>query len=268
MLLRPQRNFTIVRQIANHLDTTTYYVRAVIRDAYTDEILATLNLDDKGGQRFTKNWQVSPDPSGLGREISIVTSVYTDSGYTTKSENYGDEENSHLIEENIQRGGGGGGVDYYTLRKIIQEELDKLPKPEPFPDIPTPQVNVRLDSVLSAISELKVALKPETPEKVDFAPLMRELYSLRQAISEKEVTPETDISPVLQKLMEKDDNDEMTRQELVILLNQLEDKLVRDLPEKIATMLNSTKFEIAPVTAEARAPEKKPELFDISKLAT
>lgn len=267
MILRPQRNFTIVRQIANHLDTGTYYVRAVIRDAYTDDILATLDLDDKGGQRFTKNWQVSPDPSGLGREISIVTSVYTDSGYTTKSENYGDEENSHLIEENIQRGGGGGGVDYYTVRKIIREELEKLPKPEPFPEIPTPQVNVRLDSVLSAMEELKVALKPEKPEKVNLTPLMTALSELKQAIDEKEVTPETDISPVLAKLTEKDDNDEMTRQELVILLNQLEDKLVRELPEKIASMLNSTTFEIAPVTAKPNAPEKKQELFDISKLS-
>lgn len=267
MLLRPQRNFTVVRQLANHLDTSTYYVRAVIRDAYTDEILATLDLDDKGGQRFSKNWQVVPDPSGLGREISIVTSVYTDSGYTTKSENYGDEENSHLIEDARMGGGGGGGIDYYVVRKIIQEELDKLPKPEPFPEIPAPQVNVRLDSVLSAIDELKIALKPEKQKEVDIQSILKAVDGIRQAVEGKEVTPPTDLSPILAKLSEKDDDDEMTRQEIVILLNQLYDALEKNLPEKIAGLLNQTTFEIASVKANMKAPQEEKPLFDLSKLS-
>ncbi len=85
LVLQPQKSFTVVRQIANHLDSATYYVRAVIRNAYTDELIETLDLTSRGSQRFSKNWQVPADPSGEGFYISIVTSVYTDSGYTTKS---------------------------------------------------------------------------------------------------------------------------------------------------------------------------------------
>src|SRR3954451_7251835 len=97
--LKPQQWFTVVRQIANHLDADTNYVRAVIRNAYTDAIVATLDLDNKGGQRFTKNWRVPADPSGQGFYVSIVTSVYTDAGYTTKNENYGDEENTYFVSD-------------------------------------------------------------------------------------------------------------------------------------------------------------------------
>src|SRR5947209_2026571 len=110
LILHPQNSFTVVRQIANHLDTDTNYVRAVIRNAYTDAIIDTLDLTDKGSQRFSKNWQVPADPSGQGFYISIVTSVYTDSGYTTKNPNYGDEENTYLVQDRVPlaRHGGGG----------------------------------------------------------------------------------------------------------------------------------------------------------------
>src|SRR5688572_8979423 len=111
MTLQPQAYFTVVRQIANHTDTNTYYVRAVVRNAYTDEIIATLDLTDKTGQRFKKDWHVPGDPSGQGFYISIVTSVYSDNGYTTKSDSYGDEENTYLVQERVlplMRGGGGG----------------------------------------------------------------------------------------------------------------------------------------------------------------
>ena len=80
LTLQPQASFTLVRQIANHTDSSTYYVRAVIRNAYTDELISTLDLTDRGSQRFSKNWQVPADPSGEGFYLSIVTSVYTDSG--------------------------------------------------------------------------------------------------------------------------------------------------------------------------------------------
>ncbi len=111
MLLNPQKSFTVVRQIANHIDTGTYYVRAVIRYAYTDVLITNLDLDLKGDQRYSKNWQVVADPSGQGTYISIVTSVYTDAGHTTKSENYGDEEILIRVFDDMSpamKGGGGG----------------------------------------------------------------------------------------------------------------------------------------------------------------
>jgi hypothetical protein len=277
MILRPQRNFTIVRQIANHTDTATYYVRAVIRDSYTDVILDTLDLDDKGGQRFTKNWVIAPDPSGLGRDISIVTSVYTDSGYTTKSENYGDEENSHLIEDKEIGRGGGSGVDSRTVRRIIQEELDKR-TPEPVEPTEVeekePEEPARWDEILRAVdsvkAELKKELKPEKPEKVEFKPLFDALESLRNDIKEKEVTEPTDLTPILEKLGEKEESDEITRSELVSLLSEMANMLSKRLPQQIEQILTGTTFKIAETTAKMEVPKEtkeQPVPFDLSKLS-
>jgi len=279
MILRPQRNFTVVRQIANHTDTDTYYVRAVIRDAYTDDILDTLNLTDQTGQRFTKNWQVAPDPSGLGREISIVTSVYTDSGYTTKSENYGDEENSHMIEERESglRGGGNGGVDARTIRRIIREEIvadkeEEKKTPENKPEKQeAPKIVINLKEVLSAVKDLERKLKPEKAKPVDFSPVFAGLDQIGRMIEEKEVTPETDLSPVISKIEEGHENGELTREEMVGLLNGLEEAITSQLPKVIAALLSQATFQIAPTTAKVKLPEaeKKEDAvpFDINQLA-
>lgn len=278
LTLRTSGNFTIVRQISNHLDTDTNYVRAVIRNAYTDATLDTLDLTDKGSQRFSKNWRVPGDPSGEGFYISIVTSVYSDSGYTTKNANYGDEENTYLVadREGALRGGG-SGVDARTVRRIIQEEIAKIEKPEKveFPEFPKAQ-EVKFDTVLSAIKDLETTLKPEKPEKVDFKPLFDALQSVLSAVNEKEVTPVTDLSPVLERLVEKDDTDELTRQEIVELLIPLNELIGVELPKKIGEMLGKTTFGISlmPTTQagekitpnEPKQEEQKP--FDLSKLST
>lgn len=278
LTLRTNGNFTIVRQISNHLDTDTNYVRAVIRNAYTDVIIDTLDLTDRTGQRFSKNWRVPGDPSGEGFYISIVTSVYSDSGYTTKNANYGDEENTYLVadRDNALRGGGTGGVDARTVRRIFQEEIAKIEKPEKveipeFPEIP----EVKFDAVLSAIKDLKTTLKPVEPEKVDFKPLYDALQSILSAVREKEVTPVTDLTPVLERLVEKDDTDELTRQEIVELLSPLNDLIGVELPKKIGEMLGKTTFGISlmPTTQagekitpnESKREEQIP--FDISKLS-
>lgn len=86
VILQPQSSFPIVRQIANHLDATVYYVRAVVRDA-DGTTIATVDLASKGSQRYQTRYRVPVDSSGQGAYISIITSVYTDAGYTTKSPN-------------------------------------------------------------------------------------------------------------------------------------------------------------------------------------
>ena len=164
MNLYTQQNFTVVRQISNHLDTDTNYVRAVIRNAYTDAIIATLNLTDRGSQRFSKNWQVPADPVGEGFYISIVTSVYTDSGYTTKNASYGDEENTYLVQDRLNTLGGRGGsnVDYIRLRKIVEEvvrqEIDKTEKQE------AKDYTDMLKSISKTISQIDIP----KPEKIEF----------------------------------------------------------------------------------------------------
>lgn len=270
LILQPQVSFPIVRQIANHTDSTTYYVRAVIRNA-AGAIIDTVNLDAQGEQRYQASWQVPADQTGRGSYISIVTSVYTDSGYTTKSPDYGDEENTYLVFDRVLPAmrGGGSGLDSRTVRRIIQEELDKLPKPEKvvFPEIPAPIVN--LGEVIEAVEGAKRAIGSlPKPESVDLSPLLSALGDMRAAIDAKEVTPATDLAPILARIDEKDNDDDLSRQEVVILLSQLEERITSELPEKIAALLNETTFNIAPITAtpERRSNEKE-KVFDLSKIS-
>jgi len=281
MIIRPQKHFTVVRQIANHLDTSTYYVQAVIRDAFTDRILATLNLDDKGGQRFTKSWVAAPDPSGEGREISIVTSVYTDSGYTTKSENYGDEENSHTIEARSLNGrGGGGALASSDIRRIIAEELDARKPTEPKKDekekVEPPKM--RWDDVLSAIK--KVSDKIKEPTQVELSPVFEALERIAQMISDKEVTPKTDLEPFLdavkEMLDEKIDRADRTNADIVDVLKVMSEQQLKAVKEAVDTAMKSVSWTSTFTTSaekgevpEARIaedPEPEPEEFDISKL--
>lgn len=189
MQLNPRETFTIVRQIEDHTDQATYYVRAVIRNAKTDAIIQVdgnnyVNLTDQGSQRFTKNWLVPADASGQGFYISILTSVYTDSGYTTKSENYGDKIETYLVQDRVNAnlgglgGGGGSDIDYKKIRKIVDEvvkqrlkedidmpEMPEFPEIPPFPEFPEmPDVVAPLKEAVGEIKRTIVANKPEATD--------------------------------------------------------------------------------------------------------
>lgn len=266
MILQPQAAFTVVRQIANHQDTDTNYVQAVIRNAYTDTTIDTLQLTDKGSQRFKKDWQVPADPSGQGFYISIVTSVYTDSGYTTKNANYGDEENTYLVQERVLRGqGGGGGVDAYTVRKIVKEELDKLPKPEPikFPEQKEPVD--RTDEIIQAIKQNK----PEAAEKVDLEPIAAGIAEVKQAIAEKEVTPATDLAPLVERMQHESEANGMDFQEVKDSLVAFEERIVETVKATIKKAMDETEFTSTFSTrAQPKAAQKQETSpMDVSKLA-
>lgn len=266
MNLQPQAYFTVVRQIANHTDSATYYVRAVVRNAFTDETIATLDLTDKGSQRFKKDWMVPADTSGQGFYISIVTSVYTDSGYTTKSENYGDEENTYLVQERVMRLGGGGGISAADVRRVVQEELANLPKPE---KVTIPEYTpTNLAPVLTAISGVKDAVAsitiptPEKPEKVNLAPVLSALDAVKAAIEAKDVTPETDLSPLLERLDQIDQARTTDHQEAI-------STIMDTLPAKVEEIMGSIELSVAPTkaTPQKKAAEPEPLPFDIKQLA-
>jgi hypothetical protein len=295
LTLHPLNQFTVVRQIANHLDTDTNYVRAVIRNAYTDEIIDTLNLTDRGSQRFSKNWRIPADPSGQGFYISIVTSVYTDAGYASKNANYGDEENTYLVEDRVFAKGGGSGVDARTVRRIIQEELTSLEKAreevkkneasDELDDETSSEKEeiepMRWDEVLGQLNDLTGAvneLRTKEPAKLDYKPFYEGLKSVIQVVNEKEVTKATDLSPVLDLLSEKDSKDGVTKEELVTQLNILKDFVTMTLPKQIGEMFKSTNFGISLTPTTVQMPEglkeekedeekDKPIPFDINSLA-
>lgn len=195
--LQPQEYFTIVRGIEDHTDSNTYYVRAVIRNARTDVVIDTVELTDQGNRRFSKEWQVPADTSGQGFYIVITTTVYTDSGYTTKSSLYGEKFDTYLVQErfNTSLGTGGGAyVNYEKIEKIIDEKLALIPQPkekkvdlEPIKrdvfflskkidniripeqkQVDLTEVVQLIKGVLNKIAEIHI---PE-PEKVNFTPVL------------------------------------------------------------------------------------------------
>lgn len=262
MTLQPQKDFVITRQIANHLDTDTLYVQAVIRDAVTDTILETVNLDDKGSQRFTKSWHTVADPSGQGRNISIVTSVYTDSNYTTKSPNYGDEENTHLIQERVLGSlKSGGGLDMATTRRIFAEELAKLTLPN-LQDIQFPaqkDYDVMFKQVAIQIQEIKdsIALL-----------IIDQLERIAQSIEKKPVTPPTDLKPVLSLLLsnakESGKEKEINQQEIKEMIAKLEKMLPEVTLKSVKEAIKKGSF-LVPMNIVEPKEEKK--VFNTKRLA-
>lgn len=274
VILQPSRAFPLVRQIANHTDSSTYYVRAIVRDA-DGSTIDTLDLEDKTGQRFQISYRVPADPSGQGRYISVVTSVYTDSGYTTKSQNYGDEETTYLIFDRVMpamRGGGGGNLggggslDSGTIRRIVGEELDKR-KPEPikFPKMPT----MRFEEVLVSLNDLAVAIGKLPQKNVDLTPLLQAIAKAQQAIETKEVMTKADIAPLASALGEVKRNMSGELSDLKSIYLTGERNLLDNVQEKIEQSLGSLELTIAPTITNIKPKqEAQPSTFDLNKFVS
>lgn len=187
MQLHPGEQFVITHQIGDHTDAGTYYVQAVVRNAKTDDIIDTVNLTDRGNRRFSKSWQVPQDVSGQGFYISITTAVYTDSGYTTKSENYTEEQSEHLIQarQNPNLGYGGGfstpDIDYKKIKKMIDDAIAGIPEqkeveiPE-YEEVDLSPLKISLDTLQKSIDSISAYIK-DLPRfektNVDFNPLLK-----------------------------------------------------------------------------------------------
>jgi len=210
--LEPREYFAICRQLSDPADTNTYYIRAVIRNAKTDDLLDTVDLDNQGDQRFRSEWQVPADPSGDGFYITITTTVYTDSGYTNKSSLYGIAEEELLVQKRynpVYGHGGGVGVDYKKMREIVRQELGIAPKEidmnpiiKSIKGIKIPKQSKQskqkepdLSPITEAIKEIQIAIRdihiPE-PEHLNLLPVIREIKNIKIPEPEK-----LDLSPVL-----------------------------------------------------------------------
>ncbi len=182
--LDPQETFVICRQLDDPTDTNKYYVRAYIRNAKTDELLDTIDLTDQGDQRFRGEYQVPADVSGEGFYITITTKVYTDSGYTNESPNYAREENQYLVQKRynpILGSGGGGGVDYKKLRRIVREVVREE-------TAPIAQKNIDFNPVVKEIERTKKEIrKIKIPklEKFDYAKIEKKVERETAGIIDK-----------------------------------------------------------------------------------
>lgn len=207
--LQPREQFTIVRQLGDHTDPTTYYVRAFVRNSIDDTILKTINLTDKGGNRFKAIYEIPADISGFGFYIDITTSVYTDDTYAVKSTTYLDENETYLVFDRIVRpggnGGGGADVDYKKIQKMITKAENDII--EAFPEMK----ETNLEPMMLALNEMSTAIskiKPEKADKVNLTPVIMAITTAQKAVIEaianKEVTDPTDLSPVMDAIESKE----------------------------------------------------------------
>ena len=277
-ILQPQQDFPIVRQIANHLDATTYYVEAVVRDA-DGVLLDRVQLVSQGDQRYQKRYRVPVDRNGFGSYISIVTSVYTDSGYTTKSSNYGDEENTYLVFDRLLNRGGGGysGPDASDIRRIFREEFEKQKEaeddteeaeaPEP---IEIPDYTAELKKLSVSLSEILVSVKKIPTKEVDIYPVLEGIQNLAVAIDEKEVTPETELEPILDGIREV--SDKLTEQ-FNVEKKGMED-FKTELKEIVIEEINNIEFtQEVPVSKigikrAEKQQQEQPKQFDLRKFVS
>lgn len=192
--LHPKETFTIVRQIEDHTDSGTYYVQAVVRNAKTDVLLDTINLDDKGDRRFSKSYIVPADPSGEGVWISILTSVYTDSGYTTKSQSYADKMESYLVQARPVFNPNypiptGPDIDYKRIKTIVEEEITKT-RPK---DIDLTDIINSIKQVQKEVAVVKKSIDSQKP--VDMSPVSLSLAGVSSLIKGIKI-PEFDYSKI------------------------------------------------------------------------
>lgn len=228
--LHPKESFSIVRQISDHTDIATYYVRAVVRNAKTDALLETVDLTDRGSQRFSKSWLVPADVSGQGLWISILTSVYTDSGYTTKSPNYGDEMETYLVQARQIFNPNypipvGADIDYKRIKKIIDESLGTIEKPE---GVELGGITSDIKSAIQAIKETENVLgrKIEAIKmpKCEHKEMMKAIDNIEMPIMPE--IPEFDYSLILNAIQE--------------YANRLPDKILETLDKAIANLYSFT----------------------------
>lgn len=206
--LNPGESFPIVRVLKDPFDLDTHFVRAVIRDATSDALIATIDLDDKGSRRFQKVWKVTyGDAYSNGRYIVITTQVFDDSGYTTRSQNYAEEAETYLVQQRFAPGifgvgaGGGEAIDYKKLREIIKEEVKEIVPTAPVilkQDFPIEKI---IKSVKGQIDRIEIP-EPIKPKEINLSPLEVGIEKIALAVKniyipKPEKQKEVDLSPIL-----------------------------------------------------------------------
>lgn len=209
--IQPKEYFPIARILTDHTDSSTYYVQAVVRNAKTAALIETVNLTDHGTRLFSYNWQAPVDTSGQGLFITITTAVYTDSGYSNRSDNYGDELSNYLVLDRFKTvqaianqvsalvGGAGsdGSIEYEKIRKIVREEnlrvIAEIKKIDPINYEAIRSIVASLTSMAAKPADVAAALKKLEPLVQSLSSAVAPLLPAIQGID----IPKLDLSPVL-----------------------------------------------------------------------
>lgn len=229
--LSPNELFLINRNLVDSASAEVNYVQAVIRDA-NEAIIDTVNLVDRGDQRFSKTWKVPSDNAySTGKYITITTRVYSDAGYTTLSGIDGASSETYLIQARWSplfgaSGGGsnmGGGtsekINYETIKKMCEEAMTATMKKmlpmmqqKEFPmkelvsnierligDIPEVEIPEQKEVDLSPVIKQLDSL-PRQIKVVDLSPLSKKIETVQKSIQELPVPEKIDLSPILSEV--------------------------------------------------------------------
>lgn len=275
--LIPSQPYTLSYYITDHLDSNTYYVRAVVYDAINGDVLDTQNLTQQSSNShlYSKVAQAPGDPSGRGRRIIVVATAYEDSGYTTKSANYQEQSEVYIV---VKPGagmtlGGGYGVDYNVIKEIIVDELSKVLKKIPALTKALTEISKAIDRIPTEVYDLKptyeklleveqkISLIP-VENSIDLTPVIAEIGKAIEAIVSKEVTPATDLKPLADTLEELKDILEVNQKQGLDMIGQHMADLHTVLPDLIKENskqgMERSKFNLV-MTGEDVEPEKPEE---------
>lgn len=193
--ISPGEPFDIFYFVRNPLDSTTYFVRAKVYDVRTGELLSTIALEQSptNARLFIKTAQAPADPSGYGRNIVAIASVYLDSDFIQQSDSYEEQEQYYLIKSMAPALGGGGGVDMRAIRDMMEEVVAKklagLPKPAKPQEVP-------YDALFGAIGALQREVN-RVPKEFDTSAISARLDAIQEAISAIPEPEKPDLSPIV-----------------------------------------------------------------------
>src|SRR4026208_1780199 len=96
----PGENFTVVFFVRNHTDAATYSIQAKLYALDTQELLTTVPLSQSpiNSRLFYATVNAPGDQAGYGRDIVSIATVYTDSGFSSKSSDYEEQEQYFLVK--------------------------------------------------------------------------------------------------------------------------------------------------------------------------
>lgn len=134
MQVNPQEQIQLATLLSDPLDTGTYYVRCVMRDTLSNEVLDTVNLtqDPNNNRRFYGAMTAPSNLTMVGRYINITTSIYTDAGYSAYSAEYQETIDRYIVAYrwNQVLGGAGSGDPFANqgrqVTDIVRKELVKF----------------------------------------------------------------------------------------------------------------------------------------------
>jgi hypothetical protein len=277
--IQPRQYFPISRNLADPNDTATYYLQAVIKNATTGATIQTVNLTNLSGRLHAASWQAPADSTGRGLFITITTTVYTDSGRTTKSDVYQEEHETYLVYDRfnmlqalamqinaLSEGGQGADIDYKKIREIFKAVAEKIK-----PEVHIETKNVDFGQVLTRIDQIpgKVVSAIEFPETedIDFSPVIKEVQKNSKEIVKKiddlDIPEDVDLSPVLEAIdsLSVDGFTEKVKKinELMTTLHENFEKFSPDIQKSMEKILSELKdFLYAVAVKEGSQQKEKP----------